>query len=211
MLAGCELESGGAPDSVRDATRSEIALASGPDVGPRGDEIAAGPMAPVIKVEDGKLTVALEDVPLQRLAAEVSQLSGVSVRLLGPFPNARVSANFTGYPLETGLRRLFKDSSTVFVFAGTEESPHHAGQLIGVLVLPQAKSAAASAGIKTFDEMVTVISEQLQAFAPQPDAVSDSDYAEVDPAMERSFFELGEYLTSNFLDVTEESNFGTGN
>jgi len=204
MLAGCQPETGSEPDSRRDVTRSNTSAIAESGIGLQADETAAESIAPNIKFKNGKLSVSLKDLPLHQLATEVAERSGVSVQLLGKFPDSSITADFTDYPLEIGLRRLLSDLSTIFVYANIDESRDDGRQLVGIMVLPQNGNTEVAIGIRTVDEMVADLSEHLQPFAPRSDHVPDIYYPEIDPAIEQALFELGEYLTNNISDATKK-------
>lgn len=195
MMAGCDAETGANHDPGGDVTRSDSSMMS--DAGGQPvSETAAESLASDIRFNDGKLSVSVVDVPLHRLATEVSNQSGVDIRLIGEYPGSSITAELADYPLDTGLKLLLRELNTIFIYAGADEDRDSNGQLVRVMILPDGEKSNLAAGMETADELVSRISEHLQISLPQSYNAANLDYPEIDPAMEQVLFELGENLNN---------------
>jgi len=70
--------------------------------------------------KDGLLSARARNLPLARLADELSQKAGIAVLLLEDVGNESVSANFDDLPVDQGLRRVLKKQDAFF-FYGVDE------------------------------------------------------------------------------------------
>lgn len=76
-----------------------------------------------LSFKDGRLSVKAQNLPLARLADELSQKAGVAVLLLEAVGNQPVSANFDSLPLDQGLRQLLQKQDVFFFYGVDEDQP----------------------------------------------------------------------------------------
>ncbi len=91
-----------------------------------------------ISVDQGDLTVAVQDAPLSRVLKAIGERAGISIDIRGDL-DLPISASFAGVPLEEGIRRLAAGYSIAFIHA--EDGRH----LIGIWIIGGSKTAAVSA------------------------------------------------------------------
>ena len=80
----------------------------------------AGPPAPLVSVEDGRLTVDARDADLAQVLREVAERADFHLEISGPL--GRVTAAFTAASVEEGLRRLVQDHELMLVYRRGEGS-----------------------------------------------------------------------------------------
>jgi type II secretory pathway component GspD/PulD (secretin) len=88
-----------------------------------GAHVARGPLeAPMsVTVQEGSLSVNLQDVPVQEVIAMIGQQAGLRVRI-DAAATQRVSAQFTAMALDQGLRRLLRGASLSYALLYTQGS-----------------------------------------------------------------------------------------
>lgn len=69
----------------------------------------------VVRVKDNLLTVKLKDAPLEKVLAEIANQAGISITFYGSM-EGYLSAEFSDFPVEKGLKRLIKDFNYVFIY-----------------------------------------------------------------------------------------------
>ena len=74
----------------------------------------------VIRVEDGRLTVKLKDIPLEKVLMGIADQTGIQIICYGPLEGL-VSADFADLPVDEGLRRLIRDLDHIFIYGGGEK------------------------------------------------------------------------------------------
>ena len=192
-LVGCEAETGANHDSGEEFTSSDLHTLMNTRE-KHVSETSKESRVSDIRLSNGKLSVSLVEVPLHRLATEVSQQSTVDIQLIGEFHESSITAKMSDQPLEAALKILFRDSNTIFIYADDDGDGHNSGQLVRVLVLPDGVNNIFASGMGTTDDLFSKISEHLQASLPQAYETTDLDYPEIDPALDQVLFELGENL-----------------
>lgn len=139
-----------------------------------------------LTVHQGRLSVHLQEADVRDVLAAIRQQAGITI-LGDPRPGTRVSTQFTGMPLDEGLRRLLRlaslSSTMVYAYAptgamvltavyvfekGTEPPPHQ--QLAAG---PSAEDRREEAG-QSFAEALA----QLSTALPPPPHVGEHDGAE---------------------------------
>lgn len=75
---------------------------------------AAPPAPPVIRFENGRLTVDVRDADLAGVLQQIAASAGFQLVTTGPL--GRVSAAFRGLPLEDGLRQLVQDHELMLLY-----------------------------------------------------------------------------------------------
>jgi hypothetical protein len=78
------------------------------------DRSAASPVAPVIALSDGKLSVDLRDADLADVLQQIATRAGFQLTTSGQL--RRVTAVFTAVSLEEGIRRLVQDHELMLVY-----------------------------------------------------------------------------------------------
>jgi hypothetical protein len=88
-----------------------------------GAHVAQGPLeAPMsVTVQEGSLSVNLQDVPVQEVIAMIGQQAGLRVRI-DAAATQRVSAQFTAMALDQGLRRILRGASLSYALLYTQGS-----------------------------------------------------------------------------------------
>jgi hypothetical protein len=88
-----------------------------------GAHVARGPLeAPMfVTVQEGSLSVNLQDVPVQEVIAMIGQQAGLRVRI-DAAATQRVSAQFTAMALDQGLRRILRGASLSYALLYTQGS-----------------------------------------------------------------------------------------
>jgi hypothetical protein len=69
----------------------------------------------VLRVEDNLLTLKLKDAPLEKVLTEIAHQAGIQITVYGPMEEY-LSAEFSGLPMEKGLRRLMRDFNYVLIY-----------------------------------------------------------------------------------------------
>lgn len=83
-------------------------------LGASGDS-GTGSSSFVLKVKDNLLTLKANDIPLKEVLTEIVNQTGIHILIHGELEEV-LSADFSGLPLDEGLRRLIKDSNYVFIY-----------------------------------------------------------------------------------------------
>jgi hypothetical protein len=76
---------------------------------------------PYVVVRQGQLSVNVREADLGEVLAEIGRQAGIRM-VLGPSPGERISAQFSGVELETGLRRLLRLASLNYIILYAPES-----------------------------------------------------------------------------------------
>jgi len=78
-----------------------------------------------VRIEDNLLTVKAQDITLEKVLREIAHQASIKIVVDGRTAEALISADFSGIPLEKGLKRLTRDMSFAFIYgpktAETEE------------------------------------------------------------------------------------------
>jgi hypothetical protein len=72
-----------------------------------------------VKVDQGALTVDLQEAPIQEVLTAIGQEAGLRVRM-STTANRTVSARFAAMPLDQGLRRLLRVASLSYALLYTQ-------------------------------------------------------------------------------------------
>ena len=127
-----------------------------------------------VTVRHGQLSVDLREAELREVFAEIGRQAGIRMAL-GPSAGERISAQFTGVELETGIRRLLRLASWNYVIVYAPGSPGRCASTwsltscLTYLAL-QAQEAAAGGAIQE----VRVFGEKGEGGPPRP-AVAKGD------------------------------------
>ncbi len=90
--------------------------------------------APVIVVEDGRLTARVRDLALGAVLAEVAARTGVALVAAPEIEQDPVSADLQGLSLDRALRELLKEYDTFFFYGSATNAP---AELRGVWIYPK--------------------------------------------------------------------------
>lgn len=92
---------------------------------PGGKQTVAKPGAPqpVITVKDGRLTVQVQQWPLERVLEEISRHARVGIVRAPGVEGERVSVQFQELPVDEGLRRILTAHDAFFFYGGEEKAP----------------------------------------------------------------------------------------
>jgi hypothetical protein len=96
---------------------------------------AAAPQS-VIEWSGDRLSVRLHNAPWAVVLQELERRTGVRIRMKGSLTGTLTQA-FDALPLEQGLRRLFRDVNTAFLYAPGPHAGAAAAQLTQVWLVPR--------------------------------------------------------------------------
>ncbi len=113
-----------------------LAVAQGASLKPSG----ATPR-PVIELRGGHLTVQLQQAPWAVVLPELERQTGVRIVPRGPLTGT-LTQSLDAVPLEEGLRRLFREVNTIFLYTKVEPEAPAADALVRVWLLPKDAGAA---------------------------------------------------------------------
>ncbi len=74
----------------------------------------------VILVKDKLLTVNVKDIPLKKVLIEIANQEPITIVLFAPAEELIV-ADFSGLPVEKGLKRLLRDFNYTFIYDDSEK------------------------------------------------------------------------------------------
>lgn len=197
-MSGCNgdarNESVGGPGSSRSSDVSDMKTYSGES------PLQAVAFSPpdAIEFRDGRLSVALDAMPLEQVITEVSRQTGLSIRFVGQMPARKVSKHFSDSALGPGLRRLFDELSTVFVYAGGGDG-NSGDKLTALLLLPEGEAVETADMALETGEIASSISTQLQTSIPQSVPLDNGSTSLGDPISDQALYELGETLRQQIL------------
>lgn len=148
--------------------------------------VARGPLeAPMsVTVQEGSLSVNLQDVPVQQVIAMIGQQAGLRVRI-DAAATQRVSAQFTAMALDQGLRRLLRGASLSYALLYTQGSAATA-RLDEVRVFGEPRreelapedDAAMKAAVPAADRLIPSLQERHAARQPaEPDEATTAEPA----------------------------------
>lgn len=155
---------------------------------------AAISTASSIEFKDGRLSVAVDEMPLRQVMAEVSRQSGIAIQFIGEHPASTVNIRFSDSLLEPGLRRLLGTTNNIFVFAETDDGAIIDGQLAKVLILPAGESGEANNDIHEFSSIAADLSAQIQNLLPPSYAEPNAQISVNDNFSDQALNELREAL-----------------
>jgi hypothetical protein len=151
-----------------------------------GAHVARGPLeAPMsVTVQEGSLSVNLQDVPVQQVIAMIGQQAGLRVRI-DAAATQRVSAQFTAMALDQGLRRLLRGASLSYALLYTQGSAATASlDEVRVFGEPRREElapedyAAKKAAAPAADRLIPSLQERHAARQPaEPDEATTAEPA----------------------------------
>jgi hypothetical protein len=151
-----------------------------------GAHVARGPLeAPMsVTVQEGSLSVNLQDVPVQEVIAMIGQQAGLRVRI-DAAATQRVSAQFTAMALDQGLRRLLRGASLSYALLYTQGSAATASlDEVRVFGEPRREElapedyAAMKAAAPAADRLIPSLQERHAARQPtEPDEATTAEPA----------------------------------
>jgi type II secretory pathway component GspD/PulD (secretin) len=151
-----------------------------------GAHVARGPLeAPMsVTVQEGSLSVNLQDVPVQEVIAMIGQQAGLRVRI-DAAATQRVSAQFTAMALDQGLRRLLRGASLSYALLYTHGSAATASlEEVRVFGEPRREElapedyAAMKAAAPAADRLIPSLQERHAARQPaEPDEATTAEPA----------------------------------
>jgi type II secretory pathway component GspD/PulD (secretin) len=151
-----------------------------------GAPVARGPLeAPMsVTVQEGSLSVNLQDVPVQEVIAMIGQQAGLRVRI-DAAATQRVSAQFTAMALDQGLRRLLRGASLSYALLYTQGSAATASlEEVRVFGEPRREElapedyAAMKAAAPATDRLIPSLQERHAARQPaEPDEATTAEPA----------------------------------
>jgi HEAT repeat protein len=127
----------------------------------------AGPVTEV-RVDNGRLSVRLQDAPLGDLLRIIGQQAGLTVTLRGDFSRP-VTLSFENVPMEEAIRRLVRGDSVAFSYADAA-NPRQAA-LSGVWVLGATPGGEPQVVVEAAPPTSP---SEVAAGAPSPDATDGS-------------------------------------
>lgn len=92
-----------------------------------------GSQAMLIHVDHGRLTVKLQEVPLERVLKEIERRAAIEISIRGVLTED-ISMEFQNLPLEEGLQRLLRGYGWMLFYAGS--ASQSGGSLERVIVVP---------------------------------------------------------------------------
>ncbi|MBW1861075.1 MAG: HEAT repeat domain-containing protein [Deltaproteobacteria bacterium] len=91
----------------------------------------------VVRVKDGLLTVKVRNIPLKRVLEEIAGQTKIKLVFNGP-SNAMISSDFSGFPLEKGLRRLIRGMNYACIY-GSEETKRGRSEIREIIIYSEAE------------------------------------------------------------------------
>lgn len=162
---------------------------------------AAISTASSIEFKDGRLSVAVDAMPLRQLMAEVSRQSGIAIQFIGEHPASTVNMQFSDSLLEPGLRRLLGATNSIFVFAEAEDGAINDGQLAKVLILPAGESGEANNDMLEFSNIAADLSAQIQNLLPPSYVEPNAQISVNDTFSDQALYELRETLSRQISNL----------
>jgi len=74
----------------------------------------------VIRVEDGRLTVKLRDIPLEKVLMEIAGQTGIQIVFYGPMETS-LTADFSRFPMDKGMKRFTPGCDHVLIYGQGKE------------------------------------------------------------------------------------------
>lgn len=209
MLTGGNVFAGDGDADGPGSFRPDTLRAANGGTEPLG-EAAAIPGAPSVVFDRGKLSVALENVPLRRAAAELSRHTGIEIRFVGQAPAVSVDRQFSGYPVEKALRLLLNDVNTVFVYADPGEHSDSKGRITRIFILPKGAPGDAGRGTTDLADTLTGVAERIRGSMPRSPAAAQpgtsTNATHADEALDAVAEQLREMLLNLGGPEAPESN-----
>jgi len=174
LMTGCNGHNDNAQNAGPEESPSDSSLAVSSNGGEIVNEAAARLADSSIRFHDGRLSAALDDMPLLQVVTEGSRQTGIEIQFIGEHPALTMNIHFNDSPLEHGLRRLLGDVNTIFVHANAGQDGNHDGQLTKVLILPEGENYRADGGTLNIVDTLSVLSEQIRNSIPLSDQSASS-------------------------------------
>lgn len=136
------------------------------DTGPGVGETEVISNTSNVNYNNGNLSVSLDDSPLHQVLTEISRQTGIDFRFIGEHPASTVKMQFSDVPLETSLRLLLREASTIFIHEDRDANGIHGRQLTKVFILPIGENSKSDNGTVNAIENLSGISERIQISIP---------------------------------------------
>jgi hypothetical protein len=107
-----------------------------------GLEARAGAPQLIIERRGDRLSIRAREAPWDEVLSELQRQTGIQIQVKESLAG-ELTDEFEALPLERGLRRLFREMNTVFLYAPGSSAGAAAGQLTQVWLWPKGDSAAA--------------------------------------------------------------------
>lgn len=116
----------------------------------------------LVSVQDDRLSVKVDQVPLWVVLAELGRQTGIKVDIEGSVSREQISVEFKDLPLEDGIRRILQSKNYALTYAKATTSGDHfaTSKLIEIRVAP--KSSGPSIAKASKDPATVILGEETK-------------------------------------------------
>ena len=176
------------------------------DTGRITGEAATASIETAIEFNNGKLSVSLDGIPLRQVIKELSRQTGIDIQIVGKHPAYTVNMRFIDSPADKGLRLLFQDVNTIFVYADADDSGVHGRQPDKVFVLPKGENNNVHIGMVKVIETLSRITPQIEDSIPQSQINANINPQMIETVTEQAISELSETLANRIINASRTPN-----